>query len=159
MKIEISVDIRAPRTLVWRLAQDPELRPTWDVRVSRYTVHGEPGEGVPVTIVFRSRLYRGAEARGTLVRFDPPRQSALRLDASQLPAVARAGGTWVFEETAEGTRMTTRFNLKPDDATAIPRWLLRLLVHVDTVRSLRNLRRLVLRTLEEGGCGAEATGP
>jgi hypothetical protein len=141
MKFEFSIDIPAPRELVWSVAQDSAHRHIWDPRVARYTVHGVPGPGVQATILVRAFIFR-PRVEVTLTHFDPPRQSILRIDKSTSRLLPGGGGTWVFEETAEGTRFTTRFNLKYEGRLPAPEALIRWGVSWDTRRSLRNLRTL-----------------
>lgn len=146
MKFEFSIDIPAPRETVWRVAQDTAHRALWDVRVRTYTVHGVAAVGTPLTIVFRVPFLR-ITGTGEFVRFDPPYQSAIRIDAVQPGHIPPGGGTWIFEEIPGGTRFTTRFNLKDDVPGAFPAWLLKAGAYLDTFRSLRKLRRRAAKDL------------
>ncbi len=148
MKFEFSIDIPAPRKLVWSIAQDPAYRHRWDPRVARYTVHGAPEPGVKVSILVRAFIFRPC-IDASLTHFDPPRQSILRIDRSTLRLLGGGGGTWVFEEISDGTRFTTRFNLKYVGHLPAPEWLIRWGASWDTRRSLRNLRRMVIRTVAQ----------
>ena len=126
------------------MAQDTSVRPKWDVRVSEYIVHGEPNAGTPITIVFRLPFGK-APGKGAFVLFDPPNRSAIRIDSVDSSLIPTGGGTWVFEEIDGGTRLTSRFNLRDDQQFRIPQWLFDLFARVDTIRSLRRLRRMVLK--------------
>ncbi len=148
MKFEFSIDLPAPRELVWSVAQDAAHRHLWDPRVARYTVHGSPRVGITATILVRAFVFR-PRVDVTLTHFDPPRQSILRIDHSTSRLLPGGGGTWLFEETEDGTRFTTRFNLKYEDRMPAPEWLIRWGVSWDTRRSLRGLRRLVLKLATE----------
>jgi uncharacterized protein YndB with AHSA1/START domain len=145
MKFEFSIDIPAPREVVWKIAQDPDLRPTWDVRIAKYTIHSEPDAGTNITIVFRALFLRPV-AQAKFLRFDPPRQSMVKIGAAVPDMVPSGGGTWLFEEMDTGTRMTTRFNLNTE-STKAPDWLLRAVVSSDTKRSLQRLKKLVMSTI------------
>lgn len=147
MKFEFVVEIPAPREVVWEVAQNTQIRPAWDVRVRMYTVHGVAGVGVPLSIVFRVPFVRPV-GHGEFVRFDPPFQSAIRIDAVTHGIVPPGGGTWIFEEILGGTRFTTRFSLKDDVPGTAPAWLLRIMARLDTIRSLRKLRRLVANSMK-----------
>ena len=142
MKFEFSIFIPAPRDVVWRVAQDTVNRPTWDVRVRQYDVHGIAAPGTPLSIDFRVP-FQHVHATGEFVRFDPPRQSAIRIDTVTPPLIPPGGGTWIFDEAPGGTIFTTRFNLKDRQPGAFPDWLLKISAYVDTWRSLRKLRRRV----------------
>jgi len=149
MKFEFSIDIPAPRELVWKIALDPNLRPEWDVRIAKFHVRREPGAGAPITIVFRSFIFR-PRAEAVFLRFDPPNQSIIRIGPATPNIVPSGGGTWIFEETETVIRMTTRFNLNTAGVKA-PAWLIRALV-----RSLRRLKRLVLQHQRKSNLAAAA---
>ena len=72
MKFEFSIVIPAPRETVWRVAQDTSVRANWDVRVREYIIHGTPGAGTPITIVFRVP-FGNATGTGAFTLFDAPR--------------------------------------------------------------------------------------
>lgn len=156
MKLEFVIDIPAPREFVWGIAQNGALRPSWDVRVLSYTVHAPPGDtpqrGTAMTIALRG-LWIRAVARGQYVRFDPPRQSAIRIDSISNPLIPLGGGTWIFDETPEGTRWTTRFTLKYSKPRPVLEWFVQRVVTWDTTRAQRNLKNLVLRRIVEEGNG------
>lgn len=148
MKFEFSIDIPAPRELVWKTAQNPKLRHIWDVRIAKYTVHGSPGADAKITIAFRVFFLRPV-AEAVFLRFDPPRQSMVRIGTAAPDIVPTGGGTWIFEETESGTRMISRFNLNLEGKRT-PYWLVRALVRFDTTRSLKRLKKLVMRLAREG---------
>lgn len=142
MHVELSIDLPASPERVWRVAQNPELRPRWDQRVARYDVQGPPKPGTPVVMTLRMGFLR-PRAMGTFMRWEPPRQSVLKVD-SESPLVASGAGSWTFTPIPGGTRYTTRFTL--DESQLHPlvwRWLYRKAVEWDTRRSLKRLRRLI----------------
>jgi uncharacterized protein YndB with AHSA1/START domain len=147
MKFQFSILIPAPREVVWRVAQDTAVRPRWDVRVRRYTVHGVAAPGTPVTLDFRIPFLK-CTGKGVFMKFDAPEQSAMKLDAITPQHLPSGGGTWLFESVPGGTRFTTRFNLRDDQHVTFPRWVVRLAAVVDTWRSLRRLKKLTMTRLE-----------
>lgn len=144
MKYQFSVDIPAPRETVWNIIQDTNLRPKWDVRVAEYLTHGAPAAGTKVTIVFRAVLFRPV-GHGEFLKFEPPSQSILRINEVNTSLIPPGGGTWLLEEINDGTRMTTRFNLKPSKWGFIGDAVITFFAYIDTMRSLKKLRRLVMR--------------
>src|SRR5262245_14763489 len=105
MRFEYTIDIPAPREVVWRVAQDSARRPSWDVRVARYEIDGDPASGAALRITLRMWGTRPV-VEGRFLRFDPPLQSAIRLDRSTSAWVMTGGGTWRFDEIPGGTRFT-----------------------------------------------------
>lgn len=150
MKFDFSIDIPAPREFVWKVAQDPLLRPAWDVRISKYIVHGMQQEGTDLTIVFKLFFLKPV-GKAKFIKFDPPSQSMLKIASVSPSLVPTGGGTWILEDIPGGTRMTTRFNLDTQQMKNSPDWLTRLLVTRDTTRSLKNLKNLVLKLEKENG--------
>jgi uncharacterized protein YndB with AHSA1/START domain len=144
MKYEFSIVIPAPRSEVWSIIQNASLRSRWDVRVAQYITHGAPAVGTKVTIVFRAILFRPT-GHGEFLRFDPQTQSILRINDVNSPLIPPGGGTWILEDVNEGTRMTTRFNLKQNKLGFFGDALIILFAYMDTIRSLRKLRRLVIK--------------
>ena len=144
MKYQFSVNILAPRETVWSIVQNTDLRPQWDVRVAQYITHGAPAVGTKVTIVFRAVFFRPV-GHGEFLRFDPPSQSILRINEIDSSLIPPGGGTWLLEDIAGGTRMTTRFNLKPSKFGFPGDALITTFAYIDTMRSLRKLRRLVMK--------------
>lgn len=140
---QYSIEVCATPETVWDVAEGPEWRPRWDTRVAKYIVDsGVPTVGAAVEIRFRAPL--APVARGHLVRFDPPHQSALRIDQMTPAFLPTGGGTWIFTPLAGGrTRMTTRFALYPPAGTGFLGWLCCQLFCLDTVRAMRRLRRLL----------------
>lgn len=109
---QVSVTVPAPPEVVWRLAQDPDLRPRWDGRIARYQIHGAAEAGVAVTITAKVGPLR-PQAFGRLLRFEPPDQSVLRVESVSSPLLAPGAGSWTFTPTADGrsTVWTSRFTL------------------------------------------------
>ncbi|HZV13359.1 MAG TPA: hypothetical protein VFA55_09115, partial [Candidatus Kapabacteria bacterium] len=125
----------------------------WDVRVSQYITHGAPAVGTKVTIVFRAVFFRPV-GHGEFLRFDPPSQSILRIDEINSSLIPPGGGTWLLEDIIGGTHMTTRFNLKPSKWGFPGDALIALFAYIDTIRSLRKLRGLVVK-LQKSNVTAE----
>lgn len=146
MHCELSVEIPAPVEKVWAVAQNPELRPKWDTRIARYEPDGPLGPGARIKITFRMGLVRPV-AEVNMLRFAPPRQSAVQVKSSSSPLVAHGAGSWTFTALdGSSTRFTTRFTLQED---GLPWWMPKRsymkLVEWDTRRALANLRKLVMQ--------------
>lgn len=148
MKFEFSIDIPAPRDVVWKIAQDPVLRPKWDVRIAEYTVHGSQEDGAEVTIVFKV-LFLKSIGRAKFLKFNPPSQSMLKIYSASPAIVPTGGGTWLLEDIPDGTKFTSRFNLDTKKLKNSPDWLTRFFVKRDTTRSLKNLKNLVMEKMKE----------
>ncbi|WP_316572255.1 SRPBCC family protein [Neobacillus sp. YIM B06451] len=150
MKFEFSTDIPAPREFVWKVAQDPLLRHKWDVRISKYIVHGVQETGAEVTIYFRVLFLRPI-GKAKFLKFQPPFQSILKIENVSPPLVPTGGGTWIMEDIPGGTRMVSRFHLDTHQVKNSPDWLIEFVVRRDTTRSLKKLKKLVLKLSEEEG--------
>lgn len=148
MKFEFSVDIPTPIELVWKIAQNPELRPSWDVRIANYQVHGPQENGTEVTIKFRVFFFRPV-GKAKFILFNPPKQSILRIEQVKPAIIPTGGGTWMFQEIENGTRMVSRFNLDTKKSKFSADWLTWFFVWFDTTRSLKKLRKLVLKKVKE----------
>ncbi|RDU37317.1 hypothetical protein DRW41_05550 [Neobacillus piezotolerans] len=147
MKFEFSIDIPAPRDFVWMVAQDPLVRHKWDVRISKYIVHGAQEIGAEVTIYFKV-LFLRPRGKAKFLKFQPPTQSILKIESVSPPLVPTGGGTWIMEDIPGGTRMFTRFLLDSHQSKYSPDWLIKFVVKRDTTRSLKNLKKLVLELSE-----------
>ncbi|MHC0036351.1 SRPBCC family protein [Pseudoneobacillus sp. C159] len=141
MKFEFSINIDAPREFVWRIAQDPELRPKWDIRIAKYVVHGEQKEGADVTITFKLGFLKPI-GRAKFLKFQTPEQSILKISQVLPQLLPTGGGTWILEETSTGTKLTTRFLLDTEGIRS-PDWLTKFIVARDTKESFQNLKKLV----------------
>lgn len=145
MHCEVTVAIPAPAVTVWKVAQDPALRPKWDMRVAKYEVLGPQGRGTEVRITFRMGLLRPT-ATGRFMRWAPPHQSALQVEQGTSRLTAAGAGSWTFKEQNGETILTSRFTLQEKSLPWwISRWLYLKVVEWDTSRSFRRLRRLVLQ--------------
>lgn len=153
MRFEHSIAIPAPRGLVWRLANNPRLRPQWDVRVAEYVVEDAdggacaPAAGALAGITWRTPVL-SASADAEYIHVDAPRCAVLRIAPAGLPLFPPGLLTWRFEDENDDTRLTVRFESEtiPDEKEPgfLVRALTRFLMKRDTHRSLGNLRRLVL---------------
>lgn len=146
MHVELSIRIPAPVERVWAIAQDPSRRVAWDQRMAVYEWQGPVGAGSGIRMVLRMGLIK-PEARGKMMRWNPPRQSAVQISEASSPLVPLGAGSWTFTATPDGgTEFTTRFTLKVE---SLPwwasRWLFREAVRWDTWRSLRRLRAMVMK--------------
>jgi uncharacterized protein YndB with AHSA1/START domain len=145
MKFEFSCDIPAPIQKVWETAQNPSLRPKWDVRVREYTLHGKLEAGTEVSMLLRFPLLK-MKVKGCLTHVNAPYQSVLRIDSISPPFFPKGGGTWILTETKDGTKFTSRFVLQPG-ITEIFLWPSYFWVWRDSRASLKKLKKLVLETL------------
>lgn len=141
MKVERSIDIPAPRELVWRLAHDPAERPLWDVRVAAFNRDAAPAAGAPFTITWRTPIVQ-CVAEGEYQAVEAPERSVARIGDASMPIVPPGTSTWLFEERKDGTRLTVRFESDARAEQAAPAFLVGLLVRRDLGRSLKNLRRM-----------------
>lgn len=142
MKFEFSCDISAPIEKVWEITQNPDLRPKWDARVKQYTLHGKLEAGTAVTMILNFPFLK-VKVKGCLTHVKPPYQSVLRIDSISSPFFPKGGGTWILAETKNGTKFTSRFVLQPGFAEILY-WPSFVWVWLDSRRSLRNLKKLVL---------------
>jgi uncharacterized protein YndB with AHSA1/START domain len=145
MKFEFSCDIPAPIQKVWDTAQDPNLRPQWDVRVKQYTLRGKLEAGTEVTMLLNFPFLK-VTVKGCLTHVNAPYQSVLRIDSISPPFFPKGGGTWILAETKTGTKFTSRFVLQPGIAKILC-WPSYLWVWRDSRASLKKLKKLVLEKL------------
>ncbi len=151
MHCEVTVSIPAPIELTWQIAQNPALRPKWDVRIARYEVRGEPGPGTEVRITFRAGLLRPT-ARAKFIRWAPPHQSGLQIERGTSSLVAAGAGSWTFKEQDGATVLTSRFTLQEQGLPWwMPKGLYRKTVELDTKRSFAKLRQLAIEQLKAKG--------
>lgn len=146
MHVQRSIEIPAPRELIWRLVHDPETRKQWDVRVADITVHGEQVPGTQATITWRTPVAR-CVSEAEVTHFEAPVRSAMAIDEATLPIFPPGERSFVFEQTKKGTRVTTRFEIDTDAEHKAPGFLVRMVMGRDAGRSLKNLRGLALETL------------
>ncbi len=156
MHVKRSIEIQAPRELVWRLVHDPETRKQWDVRVANMTVHGEQAPGTQATITWRTPFAR-CVSEAEVTCFDVLVRSAMAIDEATLPIFPPGERSFAFEPTKKGTRLTTRFEIDTDAEHKAPGFLVRLLIGRDARRSLKNLRDLALQTVS-GRSATQALG-
>ncbi len=148
MHIERSIEIHAPRELVWQLVHDPASRAEWDVRVARLTIEGEQAPGAQATIVWRTPVAK-CVSEAEVTCFDVPRRSAMAIDEASLAIFPPGERSFAFEETRKGTRVTTRYEIDTDAEHRAPGVLVRMLINRDIKQSLKNLRRLALDQVAE----------
>lgn len=148
MHCEVSVAIPAAIEISWEIAQNPILRPTWDVRIFKYEVMGPQAPGTEVRITFRAGLLRPV-AQARFIRWAPPHQSGLQVEQGTSRLVAAGAGSWTFKEQGGQTVLTSRFTLKEK---GLPWWmpvgLYQKTVERDTKLSFRRLRNLVIKHMQ-----------
>jgi len=141
MNAQVSVEIAAPVATVWAVVQSPTLRPRWDLRIASYQTAGSPPE--TFRLVARMGLLR-PKAAGRVLLWREERQSAITVDESTSRLLPRGSGSWTFEATQTGTRLTSRFSFSEAGLPLIlPGWLFLGIFHYDTLRSFRRLKRMV----------------
>ncbi|MEO6501043.1 MAG: SRPBCC family protein [Jatrophihabitantaceae bacterium] len=131
--IYVETSIHADLERVWRLTQDPDLHPRWDLRFSKITPTGTTADGADR---FRYELHiPGHRLAGTGIslgerrRADGTRTSALRFStADRLSPLGEGRGYWRYVQTPTGVRFLTGYDYHPGwgrlaDAIGI-RWLL-----------------------------------
>lgn len=147
---EVSVVLPALPEFVWEVAQDPALRPNWDLRIARYEVLGPQAAGTQVRITFRVGFMRPV-AMARFLRWSPPSQSALQVQQGTSRLVAAGAGSWTFRRgNNNDTILTSRFTHSEE---GLPWWmptsLYRTMVEWDTKRSFRRLIGLVRKRLAD----------
>jgi hypothetical protein len=158
MHIERSIEIQAPRELVWQLVHDPASRAGWDVRVAELIIEGEQVPGAPATIVWRTPIAR-CVSEAEITCFDVPQRSAMAIDEASLAIFPPGERIFCFEQTKKGTRVITRYEIDTDAEHRAPGLLVRMLINRDIKRSLKNLRRLALAQVAEYAAAAPHRGP
>lgn len=116
--IHVEILVRAPMERVWKLSQDTDLHPRWDLRFSRIVPlrHGDEG---PVDFRYEFRLLLHAiHGRGTSLghrhREDGQATSVLKFDtADPLSPIGAGSGYWRYIPTKDGLRFITGFNYRP----------------------------------------------
>src|SRR4051794_10411913 len=108
-RIEVSIQINAPREAVWTIMQDFARRTEWDERV----VHAERLTPSAPTRGTRFRITYGALGLSSWVEAEyvpwaPPRRSGIHAIAfSRLSLFKAAAGSWTFDDRADGTSTWT----------------------------------------------------
>jgi hypothetical protein len=131
--IYVETLIRADLDEVWRLTQDTELHPRWDLRFSTIVPTGTTADGAHrFRYELRIPLHRIAGtgiSLGERRRADGTRTSALRFTtADRLSPLGDGRGYWRYVPTPAGVRFLTGYDYRPGwgriaDAAGI-RWLL-----------------------------------
>ena len=148
-RVECSVNIKAPREVVWRVVQDPARRKEWDVRVE----HDEMLTPPPVRRGSRFRVtYKALWVRAWVemeyIVWAPPERSGIRsVGFSKGSLVKSAGGSWHFQQHGDGsTTWTTSVNIAMRGGVLAPLlerlaigWLFTSL----TKKSQQRLKRLI----------------
>ncbi|MBP6824005.1 MAG: SRPBCC family protein [Acidobacteria bacterium] len=114
---ERSIEVNAPRVLLFDLTQDYSRRLDWDPFLREARLVGgadKPGVGVRAWCVATTGM--GMETE--YVTFNPPERTAVKMTRG--PSILKSfAGSWVFEVINEGkTRVVFRYHL-----SASPSWL------------------------------------
>jgi len=153
---ERSIEICAPRSAVFSLAQDYTRRLQWDpfLKEARLIDGADrPGVGVRAWCVAKTGI--GMETE--YVSFNPPERTAIKMTLG--PGILSSfAGSWIFEERAPNlTRVIFRYHL-----SGSPRWLgfvldpiLTAIFSYDTQKRLESLKQAIENTeiLDERGAG------
>ncbi|PQZ91529.1 hypothetical protein CQ018_12815 [Arthrobacter sp. MYb227] len=116
--IYVEILVRAPMERVWKLTQDSDLHPRWDLRFSKIVPlgHGEDGP-VDFRYEFHLPLYAIHGTGTSLVhrhRADGQATSVLKFDtADPLSPIGRGSGYWRYIPTRDGIRFITGYNYRP----------------------------------------------
>ena len=143
--IFVSIDIEAPMDEVWRLTQDTDLHPRWDLRFSSIEPTDElPGGGRRFRYELRLPGHVLA-GEGTTVgekrRPDGSRTSALRFATNDpLSPLGDGRGYWRYEPIPSGVRFITGYDYRPGWSGVADRLLLRRCVGWLTAWSFDRLR-------------------
>jgi hypothetical protein len=116
--IYVEILVRAPMERVWKLSQDSDLHPRWDMRFSRIVPlhHGDEGT-TEFRYEFRLPLH-SIHGTGTSLghrhRGGGQATSVLRFDtADRLSPIGAGSGYWRYIPTKDGLRFITGYNYHP----------------------------------------------
>lgn len=138
IRVRHSVIVAAPPAEVFEFTQDYSRRATWDPAVLEATVL----DSSPLPRV-RVRGRGGLRCVFEYKLFDPPRRTSLTMTEVRSPWIEAGGGSWRYEQCAQGTRwtqsvgITLRAGIGPALLAPAFRWTL--------VRSLERSMRSVAR--------------
>lgn len=143
--IYVDTFIRAEMDRVWKLTQDTELHPRWDLRFTSITPTGTTAEGAAR---FRYELKTAVRclagtgiSLGERRRPDATRTSALRFTTSdRLSPLGEGRGYWRYIPTEEGVRFMTGYDYRPGWGGAIDAVGVRKMVGWMTAWSFDRLR-------------------
>ena len=131
--IYVETLVRADLEDVWRLTQDTDLHPRWDLRFSAIVPEGTTAERAwrfryELRLPFH-RICGTGISLGERRRPDGTRTSALRFTTTdRLPPLGDGRGYWRYVPTDDGVRFLTGYDYRPGwgrfaDAAGV-RWLL-----------------------------------
>lgn len=136
--------IRADLETVWRLTQDPEAHPRWDLRFSAIVPTGTGGRGRREFRYERSLPFHRIRGTGVSIgersKPDGTRTSALAFETADRLSPLRSGrGYWRYEPVGDGVRFVTGYDYVPGFGRG-PDLLIRPLVLWMTAWSFDRLR-------------------
>jgi ribosome-associated toxin RatA of RatAB toxin-antitoxin module len=139
--VSATIEIAAPPGALFALSQDYGLRRAWDpfIREMRFLDGAKKaGEGVRVA----GRAWNGMTMEVRFTSFRPPRSVAMRMTRGPW-FFAQFAGTWVFEPTGAGSRVTFRyfFRTKPALFRSILEPIIAWAFRRDIEARLRGLKR------------------
>ena len=152
-RVSCEIEIDAPSEAVWKVMQDPMRRGEWDFRITggRFTKDGHPTKGATFTVSGRMILPYHFDMEYLAVT--PERQTVVRLvEAHGLP-IESGTGSWTYlcdGATRTIVRSAFRFELQRPWSWMFDKWLMTPFMHLITRRSLRKLKRLVEREIQQG---------
>ncbi len=88
--------------------RDVDLRPDWDLSVSRFHRHGEEGDLPNTRLRYKAPLIGGLfwEWEGAYVTYEPPKRTAVQMvNGSRLRPFKRLAGSWILSEERGGTHV------------------------------------------------------
>ncbi|MHA7274189.1 SRPBCC family protein [Arthrobacter sp. TMT4-20] len=144
----VEATIRASLDRVWKLSQDPESHPRWDLRFSRITLIEADDDGF---VRFRYEFYlplhiiRGTgTSLGNRVRSDGQATSVLKFDTNDpISPIGQGSGYWRYIPTEDGIRFITGYNYQPGMGAlgkVLDSWLIRPALGWATAVSFDRLR-------------------
>jgi uncharacterized membrane protein len=105
--VDADVQVALPRQRVFDLMADARNEPTWNSHMSRQDLVSPGPVGAASEF---ATVYRGQQYAVTFARYEPP--SALTFDVVGRPM--RILGALEFAEAGDGTRVSGRFELRPN---------------------------------------------
>jgi hypothetical protein len=138
--IRQSIFIAQPRERVWDFTQNYRLRHEWDQAVIEATVL----ETVPRRTV-RLRLKGNVIMTLTYTQDERPYKTTLATISVRSPLILSAGGSWVYEATAEGTiwTQTNTIVLRKGRLLRLLQPIIKAMFLKQTRRSMKTAKRLL----------------
>ena len=100
--------IAMPPERLWEIMGRVDLRPDWDLSVSRFRRDGAEGDVPNTRLLYRAPLIGGLfwEWEGAYVTYEPPERTAVQMvTGSRLRPFKRLAGSWILSREQGGTHL------------------------------------------------------